>query len=190
MIVVYFDGACEPWNPRGIATYGYVIYRDGKIHHKGKGLACEPFSPKASNNVAEYTAMIEALKFLVENRMTSEKVVVRGDSQLTIRQMLGVYSVRASRIIPLYKRAASLVKHFRDIRFEWVPREKNEEADELSHEAYVEYIDNNPEVFERIKHTLATEKQKKVMDKLGIKYDKYVGKREASRLIGRALRMR
>ena len=190
MIVVYFDGACEPTNPGGISTYGFVIYKNGRVVHQGKGLACEPFAWQSSNNVAEYTALIRALEWLVSNNMIDEDVVVRGDSQLAIYQMTGRYSVNAERIIPLYKRAVDLAGRFRRIRFEWVPREKNEEADRLSHEAYVEYLDANPEALERIKHLLATEKQKKLLEKLGVRYDKYIGKREASRLIDRALKRR
>jgi len=190
MIVVYFDGGCEPVNPRGISTYGFVIYKDERKIHQGKGLACEPFAWQSSNNVAEYTALIKALEWLVNSGLVDEETVVRGDSQLTIYQMTGRYSVNAERIIPLHKKAANLAKKFRKIRFEWIPRERNEEADRLSHEAYVEYLETHPEVLKRIKHLLATEKQKKLLEKLGIKYDKYIGRREASRLIDRALKKR
>ena len=187
-IVVYFDGACEPWNPKGIATYGFVIYRDSKKIREGKGLACEPFSWQSSNNVAEYTAMIKALEYLIENGLTKEEVIVKGDSQLTIRQMNGVYSVNAKRIIPLYKKATELVSKFNKIKFIWIPREENEIADHLSHEVYVEYIDSHPEIKEKISSSLATEKQKRLMNRLGIKYNKYIGKRDANRLIKRALK--
>ena len=185
MVLVYFDGACEPTNPKGIATYGYVIYKDSRKITEGYGLAAEPFSWKSSNNVAEYTAMIKALQYLVENNYTKERVIVRGDSQLTIRQMQDIYEVRAERIIPLYNKAQWLVKNFSNLRFEWVPREDNEEADNLSHKAYEEYLDSHPEIVEKIKHLFATEKQKRFLKKLNIKFDKYIGKREASRLIRR-----
>lgn len=52
-VTVYYDGACEPRNPRGVATYGFVIYKDGVKIGEGKGLAAEPWSEGASNNVAE-----------------------------------------------------------------------------------------------------------------------------------------
>ena len=185
MIVIYFDGACEPTNPKGIATYGFVIYKDGKKIGEGKGLACKPFSWKASNNVAEYTALIKAFEF-VRNKGLNDKIVVRGDSQLAIRQMQGIYSVNATRIIPLYNKAQELTKGL-NVRFEWIPREKNEEADWLSHKAYEEYLDTHPEALNKIKDFLATEKQKEFMKRLKIKFDKYIGKREANRLISRKL---
>ena len=187
MIEVYFDGACEPINPRGIATYGFVIYRNGeKIKEEG-GLACEPLSDRASNNVAEYTALVKALEYLVEAGMMGEEVVVRGDSQLAIRQLNGVYAVRSWRIIPLYEKAVKLIGEFKSITFEWVPRERNEEADELSHRAYEEFLDKHPEVLRKIERHMATEKQIKFLKKLGIKPYKYISKRDASRLIKRAL---
>ena len=188
MIVVYFDGACEPKNPEGIATYGFVIYKDGEKLAEGKGLACEPFSWGASNNVAEYTALIKALEYLVENGLTDDEVLVKGDSQLTIRQMQGIYSVKAERIIPLHEKATELVKKFRKIRFQWIPREQNEEADHLSHEAYAELLRTRPDVLEKVKPYLATEKQLKFLKRLGIEPYPFMSKRDASRLIDRALK--
>ena len=138
-IVVYYDGACEPRNPRGVATYGFVAYANGRKIGEGNGLAAEPWSYYASNNVAEYTAMIEAFKWLLKHGYTNADVLVRGDSQLSIRQMQGWYAVRAPRIIPLYMRAKELASKFKRVRFQWVPREQNTEADLLSELAFKEY---------------------------------------------------
>jgi len=189
-IEVYFDGACEPVNPGGIATFGFVIYKDGEMLKSEKGLACEPFSSYASNNVAEYTAMLKALEFMVEDGLCDEHahITVKGDSQLTIRQMNGMYAVRALRIIPLFKRAKKLTKKIKNIQFVWVPREQNTIADDLSHQAYTEYVDTHPEIRDKIVSYGATDKQKALMDRLKIKYDKYISKREASRLIRRRLK--
>ena len=186
MIEIYFDGACEPINPKGIATYGFIICKNGKKIGQDKGLACEPFSSKSSNNVAEYTALIKALE-TVKNKKLDKKIIIKGDSQLAIRQMQGIYSVNAPRIIPLYNKAKKLAMGL-DIKFEWIPREKNEDADYLSHKAYEEYIDKHPEARKTVEKYCATEKQKEYMDKLKIKYDKYISKREASRLISRKLK--
>ena len=62
-ITCHVDGLCEPVNPGGIATYGFVIYRDGKKLVEGCGVANHP-SP--SNNVAEYVACIKCLEKLLE----------------------------------------------------------------------------------------------------------------------------
>lgn len=138
-VTVYYDGACEPRNPKGVATYGFVVYKDGVKVSEGKGLAAEPWSNGASNNVAEYTAMIRAFEWLLEHGYAGVEVLVRGDSQLSIMQMQGWYEVRAWRIIPLYERTVELAKKFKKVRFEWVPREENEEADLLSELAFRDY---------------------------------------------------
>lgn len=188
MIDVYFDGACEPINPKGVATYGYVIYKDNEKLSEGKGIACEPLSVQASNNVAEYSGLINALEWLLANNYSHEHIDVYGDSQLTIRQMTGRYAVKAERLLSLFAKAQQLATQFDSIKFGWIPREENEEADKLTHQAYSEYIDSNPAIKAKIEPLLATEKQRTLMNQLKIVYDKNISKREASRLISEKLK--
>ncbi len=138
-VEVYYDGLCEPRNPGGVATYGFVVYRDGAKIGEGRGLAAEPWSEGASNNVAEYTAMIKAFAWLMENGYAGAEVLVKGDSQLSIRQMQGAYEVRAPRIVPLYLEARRLSSNFGKVWFQWIPREENGEADMLSQLALRDY---------------------------------------------------
>jgi ribonuclease HI len=116
-------------------------------------------------------------------------VVVRGDSQLVIRQLAGTYGVHTERLKPLFRRAQELLSSFR-ATLEWVPRELNVRADELSKRAYVEYLDKHPELVEQFKPFLATEKQLMFLRKLGAEPHKYMSKAEASRLIRNLLRKR
>lgn len=149
VIVVYFDGLCEPVNPGGIATYGFVVYRDGVRLAEGRGFAGAGFlGGVATNNVAEYTALIRALEWLLDHELNGEELVVRGDSQLVVRQLQGVYAVRSERLVPLYRRARELLSHFPRYRLEWVPREENSEADALSVEALLEFLRGHPEALE------------------------------------------
>lgn len=146
VLVVYFDGLCEPVNPGGVAAYGFVVYRDGERLHAGRGVAGAGYlGSEATNNVAEYTALVKALEWLVENGFAGEELVVRGDSQLVIKQLKGEYAVRSSRITPLYARVKELLRFFPSVRLEWVPRELNAEADALSREAYEEFLREHPE---------------------------------------------
>jgi ribonuclease HI len=166
-----------------VACYGYVIYRDGAKLDQGCGVINHP---DPSNNVAEYTACIKALEKLTQQGLTCEEVTVRSDSQLLINQLNGFYSVRADRIFPLYKRAVELAEGFKHIRFEWVPREENVKADELSRKAYSEYVSRNLDAFvEKYRPHLATEKQKALLNRLKIPYPAWISKREASTLITR-----
>ncbi|MHC4607234.1 MAG: ribonuclease HI [Planctomycetota bacterium] len=144
VLTIYFDGLCQPKNPGGIATYGYVVYRGKKRIREDRGLATEPWSNGATNNVAEYTAIIRALEWLAEEGHTEEPVVVRGDSQLAVRQLNGEYKVKSPNVAPLYARVRELFFLFPSLKFEWIPREKNKEADNLTNVAYVEYQASHP----------------------------------------------
>jgi len=183
VIEVFVDGLCEPVNPGGIATFGFVVYKNGV---KVKEYSDLVDSSDSSNNVAEYSALIEALKFL-DNEFNEERVVVKSDSQLLVYQLNGYYSVNAYRIIPLFHKASNLLRHFPKITVKWVMREENVEADALSRKAYADYWNNHPELLSKYQKYLATEKQKNFMSKLGIDFPFYTSKREASKLIGEKL---
>lgn len=151
-VEVFFDGLCQPINPGGIACYAYVVKDRGsgatlKSEH---GLAAEPFSPDATNNVAEYTALIKALEWLAASGLEPEKIVVKSDSQLVVNQMNGRFKVGTKRIVPLFRKAAELKARFRDVRIEWVPRSENREADSLTNRAYNQAFIDNPALFDKI----------------------------------------
>jgi len=137
MIEAYFDGLCEP-NPGGVATYGFVIKRDGKKIDEGHGLAGTPKTPKATNNVAEYTGLIKALEWLVAHK-TKGPVIVRGDSDLIVRQVKGEYKVKSGLLAPLHAQVKELLEELPDLRLEWIQRERNADADRLTNLAYAEY---------------------------------------------------
>lgn len=149
-IHVFFDGLCQPVNPRGIACYGFLVKREDETIYKERGLAAEPFSEGATNNIAEYTALVRALEWLVANKHESEPVRVKGDSRLVINQMIGEFKVKNKAIILLFQKAAVLKNKFADITFQWVPREENKEADRLSEEAYNNAFLDDPTLLDRI----------------------------------------
>lgn len=140
VIIVHFDGLCLPKNPGGVATYGFVVERDGRKIHEGRGIAGKPYDPATTNNVAEYTGVLRALEYLVERKLTAEPVIVRGDSELVIKQLKGEYKVKSPNIAPLHGKARALFFRFSSLRFEWVPRERNRDADALTNLAYAEYL--------------------------------------------------
>jgi len=149
LIEVYFDGLCQPVNPGGIACYAFVVKNEGKTIHSDYGVAAEPFSKDATNNVAEYTALVKALEWLLTNNLNSGKVEIKSDSQLVVKQLGGEYKVKAKRIIPLYRKALLLKSKFSDVEIKWVPREENKEADRLTNKAYNKTLNDNPEYADR-----------------------------------------
>ncbi|HVX03045.1 MAG TPA: ribonuclease HI [Nitrososphaera sp.] len=147
---VNFDGLCLPKNPGGVACYAYLVKKGGRLVHSDYGLAAEP-SAYSTNNIAEYTALIKALEWLDGNGHTSNKIEVRGDSQLVVKQMNGEFRVKNKQIIPLFQKASLLRKKFHDISIIWVPREQNSEADKLSEKAYNNALLENPGLLDMIK---------------------------------------
>ncbi|MDQ6711488.1 MAG: ribonuclease HI family protein [Candidatus Dormibacteraeota bacterium] len=126
-VIVHTDGASRG-NP-GPASLGVVIASvDGRVLLElGEALGL------ATNNVAEYTAVIRALERAAE--MGARRVRVMLDSQLVVRQLNGSYRVKHPEMIPLYRRVLELIQKFEAVTFEHVPREENSEADRLANQA-------------------------------------------------------
>jgi ribonuclease HI len=85
---------------------------------------------ETTNNVAEYTAVIEGLSLAA--KLGAKTVTLRSDSQLLINQLTGRYRVKTEHLQPLHRRVRSLAAGFDRIRFEHVPRERNTAADALA----------------------------------------------------------
>jgi ribonuclease HI len=85
---------------------------------------------ETTNNVAEYTAVIEGLSLAQE--LGARTVTLRSDSLLLINQLTGRYRVKSEHLQPLHRRARSLGAGFERITFEHVPREQNTAADALA----------------------------------------------------------
>ena len=144
MIEIFFDGLCEPVNPGGIATYGFVIMQNGKQIAEGSGLVGK--GEGMTNNVAEYEAVLNAIVRFKELNL-NEPIVIKGDSSVVIYQLSGKWKAKADtpkKYVPLVKEAMQGL----DVQFEWIPREENALADELTRKAYFE---NGGEEGKRIK---------------------------------------
>jgi ribonuclease HI len=128
---IYFDGLCEPVNPGGHCCYGYIIQREDGPPISGTGTV-----GRGTNNKAEYTALIEALKSAAKAGIS--RVEVHGDSLLVVNQVRGLWEVRSDSIRPLWELAAKLARGFEKFNITWIPREQNTEADRLSRIAYHE----------------------------------------------------
>jgi hypothetical protein len=123
---------------------------------------------------------------LLTNSYNNQKITVRGDSRLVINQINGKWKVKTITIIPLHQKAMSLIPEFKDIQIEWVPRDKNKEADILSNRAYQEVLENDPKLLQKSIQHMATEQQLSLLKNLGIAPERYLSKIEAKRLISKA----
>lgn len=117
------DGASSG-NP-GPAGIGVIIRSEGNtIRTVSEAIG------EATNNVAEYTALIRALKEL--KSLGAEHVRLRTDSELVFFQLKGDYKVKHPNIKPLHEEALGLLKSFKKVEFKVVPREENRDADRLA----------------------------------------------------------
>lgn len=89
-----------------------------------------------TNNFAEYFCLVRALKYLHLHR--DEKIKVFSDSTLLVNQMKGKWRVKKGAYLEEYLKARELADSFAKLEFEWIPREKNTEADELTNIAFFE----------------------------------------------------
>jgi ribonuclease HI len=123
-LLIYTDGAARG-NP-GPAGAGAIL-RDSN----GNVLAevAEPLG-RATNNVAEWTAVLLALE--EARRLGATHVDLRMDSQLVARQISGVYRVKHPDLKPIHAAVMDLLRRLDGYTVGHVPRELNKDADRLS----------------------------------------------------------
>lgn len=123
---VHIDGAARG-NP-GPAAYALILRRPGEPDLEES----EPIG-KATNNVAEYAALVRALELAAE--LGLRKLTVFSDSELIVKQMNGEYRVKNADLRDLYDEAQKLRKQFEQVTITHVRREQNKDADKLCNEA-------------------------------------------------------
>lgn len=125
-LLLEFDGGSRG-NP-GPAAYGYVLKNgDEIIDQRGENMG------KATNNQAEYMAVIEGLKSAKKHNATHVKVA--GDSLLVIKQLMGEWKVKHPNMRELIVLAREIEKDFTKVEYKHVRREFNKAADALVNEA-------------------------------------------------------
>ena len=92
---------------------------------------------KATNNVAEYLALIEGLNAVSEWK--PDRVEVYLDSKLVVEQVRGNYRVKNAALAPLHARATKLIAALPEVEIRHVAREKNKGADALANRAIDEW---------------------------------------------------
>jgi len=124
---IHTDGAARG-NP-GPAAFAYVITQENAPPIEGSGCL-----GRATNNQAEYTALVRALEHAARLG-TGQAVVVHSDSELMVKQMRGEYRVKNEDLLELWEQAQELSARFPSVTFRHVRREKNARADQLCNEA-------------------------------------------------------
>jgi ribonuclease HI len=124
---LFTDGGARG-NP-GPAAYAFVLEADdgSVLDSRGEAIGV------ATNNVAEYRALIEGLRRALELGVGELRVV--SDSELMVKQMRGEYRVKNEALKELSAEAARLARRLDDVTYNAVRREHNELADRLVNEA-------------------------------------------------------
>lgn len=124
---LFADGAARG-NPGPAGSGALLLDEDGKVLAE-LSLALGD----ATNNVAEYRALILGLE--EARRRGIDRIDVRMDSQLVVRQMQGLYKIKHPGLRPLALRAGALLAGFAERTIEHIPREENSRADRLANRA-------------------------------------------------------
>jgi len=123
-LIIFCDGGSRG-NP-GPAASAFVVTNGGNvIHSEGSYLGIK------TNNIAEYTAVLMATKWVTNNGLNST-VVINLDSQLVERQLNGFYRVKDVNLKEIYNKIKNVIQENKlNIKFQWGYRTKNVLADSL-----------------------------------------------------------
>jgi ribonuclease HI len=124
---IHIDGASRG-NP-GVAGFGVFV-----ADEKERPLAeLYGYLGRATNNVAEYQALLHALRYALARG--ARRVEVFSDSELVVKQIDGRYRVKHPDMLPLHREAGSLLRQFERATVTHVRREQNKDADRLANRA-------------------------------------------------------
>jgi len=119
---VFTDGGSRG-NP-GISAYAFVVFLDNQEIFSSSG-----FLGISTNNKAEYTALLNALNFIHNERY--EDVTLFSDSELMVKQIKGEYKVKDEDLKKFYFECKELILKIKNFEIIHVRREKNKRADYL-----------------------------------------------------------
>jgi len=126
-VFIYIDGGARG-NP-GPAGIGVVMLDSGKKKLK----EIYKYIGEATNNIAEYSALVCALEEAAS--FGAEDIVLHMDSELVAKQLSGEYRVKNEDIKTLFDKALGLLKIFNSFEVKRIDRSKNKEADKLVNKA-------------------------------------------------------
>lgn len=132
-ITIYTDGGSRG-NPGPAGIGAVIVGLDGNVLKE-----VSKFLGKQTNNFAEYEAVVEglqAVKKILGKSLKDFDFEVKMDSQLVARQLSGEYQIKEETLFPQFIKIHNMqVKDFPKIKFTYISREENKEADRLANEA-------------------------------------------------------
>jgi len=161
MIEVFCDGKTMPKNPGFVCVFAVIIYWQGiSLRQKEMEIVGHIEQNGITNNVCEYLAVINALKEverlslekeimqLALSNSKQEDIMIFSDSQLVINQINGKWGCWDPKLQQLLEEVRILSKRLHQhglyLRFMWIPRIMNKEADALTWKYYFELMKRDP----------------------------------------------
>ena len=130
---IYVDGGSQG-NP-GPSAIAYIIKspdQETTLAKKAKYIG------ETTNNVTEYTAILEALKHA--HKLGIRKVLIRSDSELIVKQLKGLNKIKSPKLLPLFLACQSEIDEFAVFAIEHIPRAENTEADKMVRDAIKAHV--------------------------------------------------
>jgi ribonuclease HI len=132
-IIIYTDGGAR--NNPGPAAIGVVADLRG-LNADLRGIKeYSKFLGQATNNEAEYQAVIFALKkakqLIGKEKSKKTEIEIKSDSELLINQLNGKYKIKEKNLVPFFIEIWNLKQDFGEVKFVRIPREENQPADSL-----------------------------------------------------------
>ena len=137
-LIIYFDGASRN-NPRGPAGCGWNIYvmnRNGADHNE-IAYGYNYLGYNISSNQAEYEGVEAALQYMIDSDTSCNGLYIRGDSQIVINQLDGIYKVRSPNIKGYYSTVKNLIEKVdcNFVNYKHIDRSRNSQADSAANYA-------------------------------------------------------
>ena len=121
MITFFCDGGVRG-NPSTKGAWAFFVVFEDKNSHREicRDKVGALIGKEATNNVAEYMAVLEAVKYAKINNM--REIIIKSDSNLVIQQLNKNFMVKNPGIAELYKQVVKEASGLQDVKFQWVPR--------------------------------------------------------------------
>jgi ribonuclease HI len=137
-LILYIDGSSRG-NP-GPAGIGVAVFEGGDLSSPVKEIS--KYIGTATNNVAEYEALIHALKVITASRRS--RAIIKLDSELVYKQVTGRYKVRKPHIAIQLRRVRTLQQKIKELSLLLIPRSENKIADRLAQRASGKFKKKKP----------------------------------------------
>lgn len=131
MVQVYGDGSCRSnGSEDAVCGVGIVVKEDNLTLAR----LSMRYRHLQTNNEAEYAAILEALNWLSNKNHENKQILIYSDSKLVVNQLNNKWQIKKKNLYYFYVAIKKTLNAFDNVKIRWIPREKNNEANDLAQE--------------------------------------------------------